>query len=85
MSAPKKHESDADFWRNEVDKAIDYYNAAGALPSVVLRFNCRVSDLCFAVYSQGLFHYRGRLLDIVPVKAKQPKLRDLQCDIEAKR
>lgn len=85
MSAPKKHESEADFWRNEVDKAIDYYDACGTPSHVVLRFDCRVSDLRFAVYSQGLFHYRGRLLDIVPVKAKQPKLRDLQSDIEGKR
>lgn len=76
----QKHQSDADYWRKEVDRAVDYFEKARAGGSV-LRFNCTRDDLPFAFEIDGQLHYRGRIIEPVG-KPKQPKLREIQQDIE---
>lgn len=78
----QKHQSDADYWRSQVDRAIDYYEKAGNR-SVVLRFACLPAEMPFAVEIDGKLHYRGRILECVG-KPTQPKTRDIQTDIEGK-
>lgn len=75
-----KHEKDAEFWKRQIDEAIDYYDKAGNRTHV-LQFLCSDSDLSFAPEIDGRRHYRGRIL-LACAKPKQPKLRDVQSDIE---
>lgn len=84
MSKQKRHESDADFWRREVDEVIDTYDMPGMRPcGPVIKIDCTKEDLPFAFEIDGQLHYRGRILEPC-AKPKQRKPRDIQMDIEGR-
>lgn len=84
MSKQQRHEKDAEYWRREVDMIIDTFETPGVRPGgLVIRLNCTRADLPFAFAIDGQLHYRGRIL-LPSAKPKQPKLRNIQMDIEGK-
>jgi hypothetical protein len=84
MIKKQPHETDAQFWKREVDLIIDTFETPGvAAGGPTIRLNCAREDLPFALEIEDQLHYRGRIL--IPVsKPKQRRQRDVQMDIEGK-